>query len=323
MLDSSPVNITGAAADLSAKQYRFGKMTSSGPNVCSVAGERADFVIGNKPTAGNPVDAYLERKVEVELGGSVTKGDSLTTDANGKAVTATTGDYVNAVALEGGSSGAIISALVPLSKPNDTNAQAVAAPGALNPNASHVSLSVDGTDAFTLADGAVGHEIEIDCIAAANTPLGTLTIATPFTGESATHVFTAVGQSLRLRMLSAGWKVVGKRRVGNQLVVVGTTVLTGFDLCARYNLSITGAVASTGTQGIPDGQVPGERIDVQCTVNTGGTDEGEIAITAVDLDNAPFTKIDAINATTAHHAQFVWDGAAWQTTVAPTGVVLA
>jgi hypothetical protein len=321
-MDSLPVSITGAAADLSAKQYLCGKMTSSGPDVCSVAGERVDFIIGNKPIAAYPVDAYIERVFPVKCGASVTKGDSLATMANGRAATAIAGDFVFGEALEDGADGQVINALRPLGQPAAVNEQAVSAAGALNPSASHVSLSVDGTKAYTLAAGTVGHEIEIDCIAATNTPLGTLTLADAFGSESLTHVFTAAGQGLRLRMLTGGWKVVAKRRAGNQTVVVGTTVLTGYDMAARYNLEVTGTVASTGTQGIPNGQVNGEQIDVQATVNTGGTDEGEIAITAVDLDNAAATKIDAVNGTTAHHARFVWDGVAWQT-VSITGVALA
>ena len=49
-IDYSPVGLI-AGADLSAKQYRFGKMSSSNVVACSVAGERADGVIVNATAA--------------------------------------------------------------------------------------------------------------------------------------------------------------------------------------------------------------------------------------------------------------------------------
>jgi hypothetical protein len=322
-IDSLPVSIPGAAADLSTKQYLCGKMTSSGPNVCSVAGERVDFIIGNKPVATAAVDAYVERVMPAMAGGNIAKGDSVATLANGKLRTAIAGDFVVGLALEAGSDGQVIGILCTIAQPANTNYQAVAASGALNPSASHVELTIADTKAYTLAAGTVGHEIEIDVVAVSGTPLGTLTIADTFGTESLTHVFTAAGQGLRLRMLTTGWKVVSKRRMGARTVVVGTDVLTGYDMHARYNLSVTDTVtgAAAGGFNIPDGQVPGERIDVQVTV-AGGSPDGEIDITALTLDGGAATKIDAIDGTSSHHAQFVWDGAAWQV-VSITGLTLA
>lgn len=324
--ESTPCNFV-SGADLTGKLGYFGKIDSSGRVVvCSVAGEAAHLIIASEPNAaGKGADGWTERQPKVRAGGSFDAGARLTTTAAGKAVVATAGDTVNAIALQAGVDGRMVEVMRPLALgvTGDGGYQAISASGAISPSAGRVDVSIDATKAYTLADGNVGHEIDLLVVAGTNTPRGTLTIATPFTGESATHVLHAVGQRLRLRMTAAGWKVTDKKRVGDLTVVVGTTVLTGYDMAARYNLSVTGAVASTGAQGIPAGQVPGELIDVQATVNTGGTDEGEIAITAVDLDNAAFTKIDAINGTTAHHAQFRWEGVAWQTVVAPTGVVLA
>lgn len=190
--------------------------------------------------------------------------------------------------------------------------ETVSAPGALSLAAEITYLEVDGTDAFTLAAATtVGHRKIIECITAANTPLGTVTLADAFGSESLTHVFTAVGQKLVLEWRATGWKVIGKTRQGDQTVVVGTTVLTGFDMCARYNLSVTGTVSSTGTKGIPAGLVPGEQIDVQVT--TAATcPSGSIEITAATIDNAAATAIGAIDGTTSHYTRMVWDGAAWQ-----------
>lgn len=323
--ESTPINLI-AGADLTGKRHHFGKHNGTGIVTCSVAGEAADVIIGSEPTAsGQAVDGWADRSPKVLAGGTFAAGARLTTNAAGKAVEAAAGDTVNARALEAGADGRYVRVLRPLAigVTGDGGFQSISASGAIAPTAGRVDVTIDAAKAYTLADGVLGHEIDLLVVAGTNTPRGTVTIATPFTGESATHVLHAVGQRLRLRMTAAGWKVIDKKRAGDLTVVVGTTVLTGYDMAARYNLSVTGAVASTGAQGIPAGQVPGEIIDVQATVNTGGTDEGEIAITAVDLDNAAFTKIDAVNGTTAHHAQFRWEGVAWQTVVAPTGVVLA
>jgi len=314
LIDSTPVSLV-AGADLSARLYRFGKINSSGRVVaCSVAGERADVIIASKPTAnGDPVDGWCERAPKVEAGAAITAGDSLTTDNVGRAVTATAGQVVNAIALESaGAAGKFIQVLRPLAHAVNANEQAVSASGALNPTASHISLSVDGTKAYTLAAGVVGAEIEIDCIAAINTPLGTLTIADTFGTESLTHVFTAAGQGLRLRMLSDGWKVVEKRRVGARTVVVGTDELTGHDMVDTYNLSVTGAVSSTAAanRNIPPGQVDGEVIWVRVTT-AASTPNGSIEVTAKTLGGAAATALSVIDATT-DYAQFRWDGAAWQ-----------
>lgn len=406
------------AADLTTKRYYGAKQTSTGLALCATAGERCDGVIG----VGSDSCVTLERgpKVKVKAGASFSKGAALSVTAAGKFVAASVGHHVAFIADEAATAdGDEVDALTPLSYPPSLDVEsisAVSAPGEIPPTSSYVLLSVDGTDAFTLDDGAEGHEITIECITAANTPvgtvtldgaqaaygteptayvfngvgqiltlrmtstgwkfvsgsgietrtsgalglpftthfvsvtgtveftlaaglrlgqrkrvecsvaatspLGTLTLADAFASESLTHVFTAVGQALDLEWTATGWKIVGKTRMGDQLCVIGTTELTGYDMAARYNFSVTGAVASSGTMGIPDGTLNGEFIDCQATVNTGGTDEGEIDITAVDLDNGAATKIDAINGTTAHHAQFRWDGAAWQT-VSITGVTLA
>lgn len=308
-IDSPPVSLI-AGADLSAKLYRFGKMSSSDVVACSVAGERADGVIGSIPNAaGKAVALYCDRIIAVEYGGSVTKGDALATDSVGRAVTATTGQYVNGVALVSGTVGMIGEMLAPLAAAVNTEAAAVSASGAIPPTASEVALSVSGTKAYTLADGVVGHVMRIVCTGAASSPLGTLTIATAFNSQPTTHVFTTVGQALVLRMEATGWNVIGKTRAGSLTVVVGTDVLTGYDMVATYNLSITGTVSSTSTMGIPSAQVPGEDIWVRCTT-AASTPNGSIAITALTLAGAAATAL-AVNATTDYE-HLTWNGSAYQ-----------
>lgn len=102
-IDSEPVSLP-AAADLSTKLFRFGKFTSTGVNVCSAAGERADGIIGahykKTPAAGDAVDFYMERVMVVEAGAAISVNDPVTTDANGKAKVAGAGDVVNGIALD-------------------------------------------------------------------------------------------------------------------------------------------------------------------------------------------------------------------------------
>jgi hypothetical protein len=102
-LDSTPVSMI-MAADLSTKLFRFGKHTSTGINVCTVAGERADGIIGasqkKTPVAGDAFDLYIESIMLVEAGAAYDAGVDLTTDVNGRAVTAGEGDVVNAVSID-------------------------------------------------------------------------------------------------------------------------------------------------------------------------------------------------------------------------------
>src|SRR5438128_2809532 len=93
-IDSEPVSLP-AAADLTTKLFRFGKIVAGQVAVCSVAGERADGIIGahykKTPVAGDAVDLYIERMPMVEGSGVIAAGIELTTDANGKAKAAGAG----------------------------------------------------------------------------------------------------------------------------------------------------------------------------------------------------------------------------------------
>lgn len=67
-------------------------------------------------------------------------------------------------------------------------------------------LEVDGTDAYTLADGEVGQRKTFICTAAANTPDGTLTPAN--FGNGSTITFDAVGETATLEFRAGNWWVV-------------------------------------------------------------------------------------------------------------------
>ncbi|HZT29506.1 MAG TPA: capsid cement protein [Bryobacteraceae bacterium] len=103
-----------ASADLSASQFCFVVVNSSGQLALPSAGGEADGILQDKPNAQG-VQAELAvlgvSKVVVGTGG-VTAGDLLATDANGKAVTAASGNKILGRALATGAAGVIIPALI-------------------------------------------------------------------------------------------------------------------------------------------------------------------------------------------------------------------
>lgn len=84
---------------------------------------------------------------------------------------------------------------------------AVAAPGAIDPAVRIHALAVDGTDAYTLADGTyLGQEVTAIClVAGANIPVGTITPATRTTGYANVTAFGAAGDFCTFKWTSTGW----------------------------------------------------------------------------------------------------------------------
>lgn len=85
----------------------------------------------------------------------------------------------------------------------DVAQEVVSAPGAIGLEAKTTLLEVDGTDAFTLADGTAGQVKVIVCTVAANTPAGTLTPAN--FGNGTSILFNAVGETVTLEFRSGNW----------------------------------------------------------------------------------------------------------------------
>lgn len=77
---------------------------------------KTDVVIGVSEYIGAEQDQTVDvshcRRVEVQLGGTVARGDELTAAADGKAVKAATGDKIAAIALNDGVSDDIITVLM-------------------------------------------------------------------------------------------------------------------------------------------------------------------------------------------------------------------
>ena len=199
---------------------------------------------------------------------------------------------------------------------NSEAVDAVVAPGALSLVREVTELSVDGTDAFTLAaPTTVGQIKTVRCVGAANTPAGTLTVSSPddTTGFvcAASFFFDTVGQEVTFEATSAlKWRCIRKKRVGAKTLTIGTTVTTGIcDMCSHIRTSTTGTVASLTTKGIPNGSAIGERIEI-CEITAAGTPHGDIAGTFLDHAYAAKTALDDFTVA-KEGGTFVWNGSAW------------
>jgi hypothetical protein len=252
------------------------------------------------PAAGDGVDFYDDRIFPVECGDAVSAADELTTDNAGKAVPATSADYVNAIALEDGVSGQIIAVKRPVAQPGFSAGEKLstyASGGAISPTDRVALVTAEGT-ALTLANGTVGHLLTIRCVSASAD--STLTIATAHASTSATWVFGAAGQEITLVYTATGWMLLAKKKAGAKTVVVGTTVLTGHRLWSRFDLSVTGTVHSTGTKSLPDGDFDGEAFEAHTTVAAstpiGDIDGNFIATPAASVT----THVTALGATSEY-----------------------
>lgn len=112
-----------AAADLSAKQYRFVKLTADlAVNVCSGATDCPAGVLQDKPTSGQAAEVMEFGITKLVAGGSISAGDRIKTDANGAAVKITEGTdtthYSVGHALMGAASGDIFSAFINCANPH-------------------------------------------------------------------------------------------------------------------------------------------------------------------------------------------------------------
>lgn len=102
-----------AAADLSAKQFKVMKMVGSLSVNVAGDGEAGMGILQNLPSAsGQAAEVVALGVSKVLAGDTITAGQRLASDANGDLVPATSGERVMGVALEGGSSGELISAMI-------------------------------------------------------------------------------------------------------------------------------------------------------------------------------------------------------------------
>lgn len=104
------VTISGqAAADLSARQYRFVKQNSAGQYAVATAGAEVDGITQNDPAAqGRALTVGVGGISKLELGGTVDEGQYVAAGSNGVGVAAASADFVGAKARTSGVSGDFI-----------------------------------------------------------------------------------------------------------------------------------------------------------------------------------------------------------------------
>jgi hypothetical protein len=97
-----------AAADLSARQFRFVNIDNTGKAAMPAAGGRAIAVLQNKPGSGQACELMFSGISKVEAGAAVTAGDNVATDVQGRAVLSATGNTIIGIALESASGPGIV-----------------------------------------------------------------------------------------------------------------------------------------------------------------------------------------------------------------------
>src|ERR1041385_2745688 len=106
-----------ASADLSAKQFYIMKMSGVGTvTVCAATTDKPCGVLQDAPASGAPANVAFDGVSKVLAGGTITAGDTVGTDGNGKAATYVEGTdttkYRLGVALQSGVSGDYIAVLL-------------------------------------------------------------------------------------------------------------------------------------------------------------------------------------------------------------------
>ena len=185
---------------------------------------------------------------------------------------------------------------------------------ALNPLVYLTQLTVSGTMAFTLANGTYsGQTKRIECVSAASTPLGTVTITTPDATAGfvcpSTFIFDTAGQAVELLWTGSAWRVTKSYRAGVKVAVIGTTATAGFNLCSVFSCSVTGTVSSTGANALQNGTYAGDTVIVACST-AASIPNGSLGFVGLTLANVGATALNAIDATTDTVA-LRWTGSAW------------
>lgn len=318
-----------ASADLTAFQHCGISINASGLLVAPSAGGSILGVLYNiANAAGKPglVQSNVGDRLQFKAGGTITPGDDLKVQADGTFITCVAGDVAAgrrvAVAITGATVGNRADGVLVGGSAQSTSGvgQEIVTAGALTAAPSTSYLSITGAQAYTLPDGLfVGQQKTVEVIVAASTPVGTLTITTPTTGEQATHVLKAVRQQLvfvwRFDGSVNGWHLVTKRRAGKTTYIVGTDSFVG-NSDKNIDLSITG----TKTGALPNGQAIGELICISIST-AASTPVGNLTGTYRTKFGVAAANLSGLDATT-DFAIFEWDGLAWQE-LNSTGVTIS
>ncbi len=297
-----------AGSDLSTKQFYFMDITSGALAVAG-AGTRVAGALCNDPNAaGKPGSLQIAGVAVVLAGGSISAGGGVASSAAGKAVAATGSAFVCGIAMFDVSDGEYAAVLLTGSSAVGLAAmsESVIAPGALNPAIPTTLLSVDGTDAFTMAAGTyVGQQKAIECVAAANTPLGTVTLADADGTEPLAWIFTAVGQRLEFEWRTGGWKLT-------RIVAAGTDAPTAATTVNPLVLQHVLTIADTLDWIIPSGVLPGQ-IQHFLVASTSGSPVGTVSGLFYDEDGSADGVDLNLNAA-GDIGTVMWTGARWTPT---------
>ena len=97
-----------AKVDLRAHQYRFVKLATTDDVDIAGVGDRQYGVLQNAPNIGEKADVKVFRESLVEAVELIAVNVLVTSDANGMAITATTGDYVRGICTKASTEAGII-----------------------------------------------------------------------------------------------------------------------------------------------------------------------------------------------------------------------
>lgn len=179
---------------------------TDGDEVISVKAGIFPFACGTSTNALTIAD--LGKQVYVEDDQTVNRLPGSTAVVAGYLVKVESTQFFVAVGVGAGSPGAV-AASASTAWQGLGSSENVAAPGAISVN-THITLltTIDGTDAFTLADGLfVGQEKIVEVSATgANTPIGTVTPASPV-GHASVTAFGVLGDVAAWVWTGAAWQL--------------------------------------------------------------------------------------------------------------------
>jgi hypothetical protein len=312
----APLSIP-ASADLSASEF-CGVISGVNGLALPAAGGSIIGVLYSKPNAiGKPglVRSTPGDRLEIKAGGTIARGDDLKVQADGTFITCVAGDVAAGKrvgicwdAATVGNRGSMIF-LGAAGATVSTSGQEIVATGALGAAFATSYLNIVGTKAYVLPDGLfVGQQHIVEVQTATTTPIGTLTVTTPYTGEAATHILKAVKQRLTFVWMFdgavTGWHLLAKQRGGKSTYIVATDSFVG-----NSDKSIDLSIAGTKTGALPNGGAVGEVIVISISSAT-ATPVGNLTGLYRTKFGVAATNLTGLDATT-DFAVLEWDGAAW------------
>jgi hypothetical protein len=293
-----------AGADLTASQFRFVKL-SSGAVVRCGTGEAAIGVLLNAPASGAIASVQIGGVAKVSADAAVTVDDKIMSSTDGQGATRTGVNNSLGIAMTAAAAaGELFECKLEQSDGTPGGGVGSFENTAITPSVGLALLTVDGTDtANTLADGTIpGQEIEIICVAASNTPVGTLTINDAYGSEPTVYTFTTVGQGIKLKWTSTGWKLIKLSQIGTETVAADATANP---LCLVHSVAVTNTVDFIQGSGL----IAGQRSIWVAASNSGtpvGTVSGLFYTTAMAA-----TGTDVNFNAASDSAVLCWVGARW------------